>query len=334
MDLTAGKMIWDPRCRELFGIYHDGPVTYEDSFLTGLHDDDRDRINKIINEAFDKNLSGGDYDVEYRTVGQTDKKLRWIKAKGKVFFDEHDKPIRFIGSVLEITKQKQDELRKNDFIAITSHELKTPLTTIKGFVQIVLAKAKTNADEFTVKALTRADTQTSKMSSMISDFLNLTRLEEGKFKLQKETVDVSSVLADVVADAQMLSNTHPIKLSYCEEAKIEVDRDKICQVLMNLMTNAVKYSATGSLITVGCEKVDQTLKIYVQDEGEGISLKDQEKLFNRFYRVDNEKFKTVSGFGIGLYLVSEILKYHNSKIEVTSKEGVGSTFFFHLEDVS
>ncbi len=334
MDLTAGTMMWDPRCRELFGIYHDGPVTYEDSFLTGLHDEDRDRINKIIDEAFDINLSGGDYDVEYRTVSQTDKKLRWIKAKGKVFFDEADKPIRFIGSVLDITKQKQDELRKNDFIAIISHELRTPLTTIKSFVQIVLAKAKKNEDEFTIKALTRADSQTSKMSSMISDFLNLTRIEEGKFKLQKQTVDVSTMLKEVVADAQMINNTHPIKLSYCEEAKIEVDNDKICQVLVNLITNAVKYSATGSLITVGCEKVDQALKIYVQDEGDGISLKDQEKLFNRFYRVENEKFKTVSGFGIGLYLVSEILKYHDSKIEVNSTVGEGSTFFFYLEDVA
>ncbi|MEO8795216.1 MAG: PAS domain S-box protein [Daejeonella sp.] len=334
MDLKAGTMMWDPRCRELFGIYHDKEVTYEDSFLTGLHDEDRDRINKLIDEAFDKNLSGGDYDVEYRTVGQTDKKIRWVKAKGKVFFDQDDKPVRFIGSVLDITKQKQDELRKNDFIAIISHELRTPLTTIKSFVQIVLAKAKKNSDEFTIKALTRADSQTSKMSSMISDFLNLTRIEEGKFKLQKQTVDVSTLLNEVVADAQMISSTHPIKLSYCEDSKIEVDSDKISQVLVNLITNAVKYSAAGSLITVGCEKAGEDLKIYVQDKGEGISLKDQEKLFSRFYRVENEKFKTVSGFGIGLYLVSEILKYHDSKIEVNSIEGEGSTFFFYLKDVA
>lgn len=334
MDLVAGTMIWDPRCRELFGIYHDKPVTYEGDFLKGLHDDDRQRITHIIENAFNKKLSNGNYDVEYRTVGETDKKLRWVKAKGKVFFDPNDVPVRFIGSVLDISRQKQDEQRKNDFIAIISHELKTPLTTIKSYIQILLGKAKKDSDSFVINALTRADSQTNKMSSMLKDFLNLARLEAGELKLDKENINLSSLLGELVSEAELLNSTHPIQSEFCEGLTISADKDKLGQVIINLISNAGKYSPIGSTITVGCEKEGKLIKIYVKDEGVGISLKDQKKLFNRFYRVKDEKMKTVSGFGIGLFIVSEILKYHGSQIEVQSDVGVGSTFYFYFEEVT
>lgn len=111
MDLESGNLEWDARCRLLFGINHNDKVTYEKDFVLGLHPDDRDRILDIINQSFVKSISNGDYDVEYRTVGAEDQKVRWIRAKGKVYFDEYDKPIRFIGSVLDITDQKLDQIR-------------------------------------------------------------------------------------------------------------------------------------------------------------------------------------------------------------------------------
>ena len=103
---------------------------------------------------------------------------------------------------------------------------------------------------------------------------------------------------------------------------------------MNLLSNAIKYSPRGGNITIGCEKLSGKTKIYVSDEGVGINPDDQKRLFERFYRSKNEKMKTISGFGIGLYLVAEILKYHDSKIEVDSTEGKGSTFYFFLNTVS
>jgi hypothetical protein len=332
MDLNAGTMMWDRRCRELFGIYHNEKVTYEKEFIKGLHNDDREIILEKIDQAFDKQKSGGLYDVEYRTIGETDKRLRWVKAKGKVFFDDEDKPVRFIGSVLDITKQKQDEIRKNDFIAIISHELKTPLTTIKSYVQILLAKAKKQSDDFATNALTRAEVQANKMSSMIKDFLELAKIEEGKLRLEKDIVIVSELLEEVVSEAKLFGSTHQIDLNYCEGFKINADRDKIIQVLINLISNAIKYSQIGTAVKVGCSLEDNgRVKIFVKDNGVGISLLNQKKLFTRFYRVENEKVKTVSGFGIGLYIVSEILKYHGSQIKVDSTEGEGSTFYFLME---
>lgn len=331
LDLTVGSMTWDARCRELFGIFNDEPVSFEESFLNGLHEDDRERVSKIIKNAFDKKISNGNYDVEYRTIGKTDKQLRWVKAKGKVFFDEHDTPVRFIGSVLDISKQKQDEERKNDFIAIVSHELKTPLTTIKAYVQMVLAKAKKEGNTYVVNALAKADTQTGKMSSMLKDFLNLARLEEGELLLSYENFDLGQLLKDVMAEAELLNSSHPIKLMSCDHITVNGDRDKLEQVLTNLISNASKYSASGSPIEVGCSKEGSRIKVFVKDYGVGINIEHQKKLFNRFYRVQSERTKTVSGFGIGLYLVSEILRFHNSRIEVESVAGVGSEFYFYLD---
>lgn len=333
MDLLADTLSFDNRCRALFGIYDDKPVTYKERFLENLHTDDRERIAKNVESSFDKKLTGGNYDVEFRTVGK-DEKLRWIKAKGKVFFDEADKPVRFIGSVLDISSQKHEESKKNDFIAIISHELKTPITVIKSYLQILIAKAKKQTNDSTLAPLTRAEAQTNKMSSMINDFLNLARIEAGKIMLTKEVFDLGILLDDAVAEAQLVSNSHNIKLEYCDKVKINADKDKIGQVLTNLISNAIKYSPVGSTITIGCTKEDGKILTYVRDEGVGISLKDQKELFTRFYRVYNEKTKTVSGFGIGLYIVSQILKHHNSEINIESIPGVGSTFSFCLDAIS
>jgi two-component system sensor histidine kinase VicK len=230
----------------------------------------------------------------------------------------------------DITEKKQEEQRKNDFIAMVSHELKTPLTSMKAYLQVLLAIAKKDGNEFRINALTRADIQAKKMTTMIQDFLSLARLEEGKIPLNKTLFDLHSLIEETAGDAKFLTSIHMIQIDDCEEITLNADRDKIGQVLLNLLSNAIKYSPKGGAITIGCEKQADTVKIYVRDEGVGIDPEDQKRLFERFYRAKNETLKTISGFGIGLYLVSEILRYHNTKIEVQSTEGIGSVFYFSL----
>lgn len=234
----------------------------------------------------------------------------------------------------DISEKKQEEARKNDFIAMVSHELKTPLTSMRAYVQLLLAKEKEAGDNFRTSVLTRAGVQAKKMSAMINDFLSLARLEEGKISLKFEEFNLKQVIDETVLDAQFLSTNHHIQVKDCNDIAINGDRDKIGQVLMNLVSNAIKYSPKGGDITIACKKDEKRVTISVTDHGIGISEKDQKKLFDRFYRVQNERVKTVSGFGIGLYLVSEILKYHDSKIEVKSEEGKGSTFYFTLETIA
>ena len=231
--------------------------------------------------------------------------------------------------IRDITKQKLEEQRKNDFVAMVSHELKTPLTSILSYIQLLLSKVKKADDSFGIQTLTRTETQAKRMVNMINDFLNVARLEEAKVQLSKSEFELQDLLQEVIEEIEMINTNHLIESDGCE-AMLYADRDKIGQVFTNLISNAIKYSPIGSTITIRCELLGESVKVSVKDKGFGISSKDQEKLFGRFYRVDDERIKNVSGFGIGLYLVSEILRYHDTKIEVQSAIGEGSTFFFTL----
>lgn len=330
MDLLNRNMEWDDRCRLLFGITHNNPVTFENDFLPGLHDDDRERVIKVIEKAFIKKLSGGDYDVEYRTVGVEDNQLRWVRAKGKVFFNDDDIPVRFIGSVLEITDQKENELLKNDFIGMVSHELKTPLTSLKAYIQMLNKRAIKDGDSFGTNALGKVEVQINKMSTMINGFLNVARLESAKIHLIKSEFNIDKLLREVIEENNLVQSTHQITLSACDEIVVFADREKISHVINNLISNAVKYSPRGKVVEIHCTLAEQNVKVSVSDEGMGISVTDQAKLFSRFYRVESQHTRHISGFGIGLYLSAEIIRSHDGEIWVESEKGVGSTFHFTL----
>ena len=231
----------------------------------------------------------------------------------------------------DITDLKKEEEKKNKFIAMVSHELKTPLTSIKSYIQVLLSKALKEGDEFRSRILTRTDAQIKKMTNMVADFLTLSRLEEARINLHKEIFNINSLCKEIISDAKIISPHHHIILKESDNIKIFADREKIGQVLTNLLSNAIKYSSPDNTITIGCERTNDEVKIYVRDTGMGIATTDQLKLFNPFYRVENELTKSISGFGMGLYLVSELLRYHGSQVMLDSKEGVGSTFYFYMQ---
>jgi two-component system sensor histidine kinase VicK len=230
----------------------------------------------------------------------------------------------------DITDKKHEEQRKNDFIAIVSHELKTPLTSMRSYVQLARGKAAERGDAFTENVLGRAETQTRKMTTLIQDFLNLSRLEEGKMSLNVSDFSLTGLMEEVLNDTLTLSTTHQITYDPCQEVTISGDREKLGQVLTNLVGNAIKYSPEGTAITMQCKLNNGQVEFSVTDQGYGISQADQSRLFERFYRVNDGRQGHVTGFGIGLYLVSEILKLHGGEISVKSEPGAGSTFAFIL----
>lgn len=230
----------------------------------------------------------------------------------------------------DITAKKQEERKKNDFVSMVSHELKTPLTSILLSAQVMQKMSSQSHDTMGMKMASKIENHANRMIAMIRDFLSLARIEESKIQLRKEHFQVGQMMQEVKEEAELMARNHEIHV-LCEPAStIFADRDKIGQVLNNLVSNAIKYSPKGGRVTIGCEQVDGALRIYVQDEGVGISPADQQKLFERFYRVENETVTSISGFGIGLYIVAEILKYHGTKIEVESEPGQGSVFSFKL----
>ena len=331
-DLEKGTVYWDERCRELFNISHGDALTYKDDFLPGLHIDDRQKVDQHMNDfVFVKSLSDGNLDIEYRTMSTKDSKIRWIKSRGKVFFDTNDKPIRLIGSMLDITDQRQTEMRKNEFITIASHELKTPLTTVKAHVQLLMRKVEQDGDNFITGSLISVNRQINNMITLIQSFLNNNILMEGNLDLHYEVFNVHELLKEVADDQRFIILQHDLILEDCEAVMVSADRGKIGQVIENLLSNAAKYSPNGSKIIISCKVSNGQVEIGVKDQGIGISKNDHKKLFERFYRVNSDIIKNVSGFGIGLYLVEEILRYHKSKIKIDSELGKGARFSFFLE---
>ncbi|WP_207424144.1 PAS domain-containing sensor histidine kinase [Desertivirga brevis] len=330
MDLVKGTMEWDFRCRELFGISHTSEVSYEKDFLAGLHPDDKDMIRTLISDLLNKRINDGNYDAEYRTIGFEDQKIRWVRAKGKVFFDHHNTPIRLIGSVLEITDKKQDEQRKSDFIAMVSHELKTPLTSLKANIQLLSRQAEQIQNTFFSKSLSNSEKQINKMSELISGFLNLSRLESGKLSLELQDIELNDLIYQEMEEWNTNYSTRRIFFKRTKPICCKADANKIGMVITNLLSNAIKYSPDQTAISIELKTNNGFAIISIQDKGIGIAESELQKLFNRYFRSARADTKYISGFGIGLYLCYEIVQLHEGKIWAESELGKGSTFFFSL----
>jgi PAS domain S-box-containing protein len=232
--------------------------------------------------------------------------------------------------VRDISEKKQDEQRKNDFIGMVSHELKTPLTSLTALIQTANLKLRNSDDSFLAGAMDKANNQTRKMATMINGFLNISRLESSQIQIDRNDFDLEDLLEQTVNDTELMMSSHRITFERCDPVIINADRDKIGSVISNLLSNAVKYSPKGTHIEIRCEIIGNVAQVSVHDEGLGIREADQPKLFDRFYRVEGDQTRHISGFGIGLYLSAEIIKRHDGRIWVESQPGNGSTFYFTL----
>ncbi|HTI58170.1 PAS domain S-box protein [Mucilaginibacter sp.] len=230
----------------------------------------------------------------------------------------------------DITERKLDETRKNDFIGMASHELKTPLTSLSAMIQVAGMRLEGNPDTFLSGAMDRANTQVKKMTRMINGFLNISRLEAGKLHIEKDLFDLNALLQEIFEETKLIVNTHTVTLQQAGIANVYADRDKIDSVISNLITNAVKYSPKGKSIKIGSEIRGDKVVVWVNDEGIGIKPKDLKQIFDRYHRVESDDTRHISGFGIGLYLSAEIIGRHDGEIWAESEPGKGSSFYFSL----
>lgn len=230
----------------------------------------------------------------------------------------------------DITEKKLDETRKSDFIGMVSHELKTPLTSLGAIIQVTNAKLGTSEDSFLVGAMQKANQQVKRMTAMINGFLNISRLESGKIHIEKQDFDMETLILDVIEEANLTTSTHVINYDQRQPVLLNADRDKIGSVISNFISNAIKYSPKGKYIDVSCIVKDGEVILSVKDDGMGIKPEDLDKIFDRYYRVETNHTRHISGFGIGLYLSSEIIERHGGKVWAESESGKGSTFYFSL----
>lgn len=275
MDLEKGGMHWDDRCRILFGISHNKPVTYERDFVEGLHPDDRERILKIIDRVFVKSLSNGDYDVEYRTVGAEDGIVRWVRAKGKVYFDGNDKPVRFIGSVLDITEKvnaiqkieslveertkeleqaykalliSNQELKRSnhnleEFTRAASHDMKEPIRKVLTFSDRLRRSLEPRMTESEKGLFDRVENATQRMGLLVDDLLEFSHVSERP--LEKEDVDLNAIMDNVLLDLELQVDEKKARIKVHDLPSVKGYKRQLQQLFQNLVSNALKYNKPG-----------------------------------------------------------------------------------------
>jgi PAS domain S-box-containing protein len=316
------KFIASPKLKEFFGFYPDEEMSY-DAAVAQIHPDFRESVTANVELAFSE---GRRLQMEYQIIGYHDKQQRWVRAIGEV--QQKSGKEYLTGVIHEITEKKLDEIRKNDFISMVSHELKTPLTSINTYLQLLLRKAERSEDQFLKQAYVQSLKQVKNMTDMINGFLNVSRLESSKLHLDKTEFDFLELLKEIKEDYKIQHATHDLIFTLPQSVTVTADRLKISQVLNNLVGNAVKYSESGTTINISFEKTDGKITVMVNDKGMGIKSENLDKLFERYYRVEQQSI--IGGFGIGLYLSAEIIEAHGGKIWAESEFGKGSTFYFEL----
>ncbi len=292
--------------------------------------EDRDRVINAITHSLSKD-SDGYYFIEYRIQNNIDKRIRLLQANGRVFYDQQGNALSLNGTLRDITEQKKEEQRKDDFMGMVSHELKTPLTSLKAYLQL-LQRTQVNQENLRHHTmLEKSVKQVDYMNNMINGFLNVSRLDSGQMHIEKKFFDVESLFTEI--EHEILSTNHSRSFTFKTSGKVLLfaDRDKISQVLHNLIGNAIKYSSVDTSIVIEYVTAgDNSLEVTVLDHGIGISEDDQQRIFERYYRVKDINSSTTSGFGIGLYLCKEIIDLHNGNIKVQSSKTKGTTFSFVL----
>lgn len=267
----------------------------------------------------------------------TSGKYIWHLNIASPILDEEENIKMWVGSTTDIQKFKEEEQRKADFVSMLSHELKTPVTSIKGYIQLMQKEIRRSdiQKEKITSGLDRVDRLVTQLTGLVSDMLDLTRIETDRMDLNRKPTDLNVLTAEIVHDFVLTTVDRPITFIQNGNFTAMIDRDKISQVLINLISNAIKYSPEKSpvLITIGRTTSDNQkhyVKIAITDKGIGIDENDHKKIFERFYRVEGKNEQQFSGFGIGLYLAYSIIERHGGMLTLQSEPGCGSTFSFAL----
>lgn len=320
------KVLWTEELEKLYGLKkgeYDG--TYE-MWKTMIHPEDLKATEEALENALQTRTP---FSYEFR-IKLKDGKIRWILAKGDIFYDKNDKPIRMVGVNIDITERKKLERQKDDFLAIASHELKTPVTSIKAFTQVLASRFAKQGDEQATVLLQKMDGQINKLTALINDLLDVTKIEGGKLQFNQEFFYFDELVSEVIEEVQRTTQKHKLTIHGRTEKTIFGDRDRVGQVITNFLTNAIKYSPDSNKIIIKTSSNKSHVTLSVQDFGVGIPKDKQLHVFERFYRVHGETHDTVPGIGLGLYISSEIIRRQNGEIWIESDVGKGSTFSFKL----
>lgn len=275
--------------------------------------------------ATGKSVNGKEYIIQ-----REDGRDVYLNISASLIHNQRGEVIAAATILHDITQLKELEKRKDDFVNIASHELKTPITSMKLYLELLSRQLKQSGDKEAQKTLKSIRYQSDRLQELVSDLLDVSRLQTGKLAFSKQTFKLNDLVIETVDQLKGAAKNQNLIIKNSTPMMVNADRFRIYQVLTNLITNAIKYSGPNTDIIIKLKKEADKAVVCVQDHGIGIDKAHLRKVFDRLYQVSDSKEQTFPGFGMGLYISKEIVKRHQGQIWVESEKGKGSTFYFSL----
>ena len=255
---------------------------------------------------------------------------KWWDVMVAPVYGDGDTVERLVAVSRDITALKELERQKDIFLGIASHELKTPVTSIKAYTQVLERLFERKGDMKSAEQLSKMNTQVDKLSGLISDLLDVTKIQSGQMKFNQQKFDFNEVIHEIIEEVQRTTTTHTILPTLVKNVFCYGDRERIGQVITNLLTNAIKYSPSSETVVITTSVEKNNVKLSVKDFGIGIPTEKQNQVFDQFYRVSGSKRETFPGLGLGLFISKQIIARSGGILSVSSAVGKGSTFYFTL----
>jgi PAS domain S-box-containing protein len=319
-DLGSKAIVRSESHDEMFGYDRRQETWTLDSYIPHVWDEDQARFRAAINAVSE----GRKMDQQVRLV-TVDGTVKWVNFQAIPEEDTSGRPMKILGTIADITKDKLYERHKDDFISIASHELKTPITSLKAYLQILESMAGGLEDKLK-SMLSAANKSMEKITTLVDDLLNASKSNKEHLELRKTKFNLYKAIEECCLRLNFQSS-HKIVLDGPQDIEINADAERIERVVINLLTNAIKYGPDSKELHVQIEKDTTMAKVSVTDHGIGIAPEKIPLLFARYYQADSVA-NHYSGLGLGLFISSEIIKKHGGEIGVNSTQGQGSTFWF------
>lgn len=285
------------------------------------------KLRILLEEILPEKNTIEDFVVEhdFKDIGQ-----KTMLLNARTLQQGPDKTSLILLAIEDITVRQQLEQQKDEFVSIASHELKTPITSVKAYTQILGKRFQKAEDAKSVELIAKMDAQLDKLTDLIGDLLDVTKIEAGRIQFHESHFDFNDLVEETVEELQRTTEKHHIEQDLQPSRTVYGDHERLGQVLINFLTNAIKYSPHADRIIVGTAVDEDNVTLSVQDFGVGLSKEEQAKVFERFYRVGGSDLATFPGLGLGLYIASDIIKRHKGQVWVESIKAKGSTFYFSL----
>jgi PAS domain S-box-containing protein len=324
-DLRTNKNYWSEEIWELYGLEpHSLDPSYE-AWAQTIHPDDRPNVEKAVQEAA---KNGARLSIEWRVAGHAGNE-RWLMSIGQPVLGANGEVARYIGIAIDITERKRAEQIKDEFIGMVSHELRTPLTIVTGAIHTAMLEGLPPEELHSL--LHEAALGAESLADILDNLLELSRYQAKRLQLTIEPAYLRQIVNDVVERFKSKSSIHRLIVEFPEQlVSVKVDKVRMERILHNLVENAIKYSPKGGEVRIHARREDRSLIVGVSDQGIGISLEDQARLFQPFQRLENQAGYGIKGLGLGLSVCSRLVEAHHGQIWVESKPGEGSTFYFSL----